>query len=77
MTDLEFNILLGRAIHIWSGYDNAHNYALGKIKSIIDLSNTEDSILTIYGMFDGDNQQKLFSLVGQEIAEKVLKIYFR
>ena len=75
MTNLQFNTFLGRAIEIWAGYDNAHNYALGKISRIIGLTNSEDSILLIFGMFDGNNQAKLIEKLDPEVAGEVIKIY--
>ena len=75
MTDLQFNALLGKAIEIWAGYDNTHNYALGKIQRLIGLTNSNDSILTIYGMFDGNNQSKLLNKLDGEVASEVIKIY--
>ena len=72
---MQFNTLLGRAIEVWASYDNAHNYALDKIQRIIPLTNSKQSILTIYGMFDSDNQAKLLSSIDYEIAEEVVKTY--
>lgn len=75
LSQKEFNILKGKAMNIWSQYDNAFGYAEEKIGRILPLKNSPDSVVTIYGMFDGHNQSFLADCLPGEIVEKVIAIY--
>jgi hypothetical protein len=75
MTRSEFRHFKTQAILVWSKYDDRHGYATGKIGRIVDLPNQEDSIITIFGMFDGDNQQKLLSMLIEPVANEVINLY--
>ena len=64
--DKTFEELRAEAIKIWRTYDDAYGYASGKIDYINSFGNVKDNYGTIIGMFDSDNQAKLFNAVGDE-----------
>lgn len=75
MTDEQFKNVKMKAIHIWSSYDDTYDYAMGKVKRIINLDNSPESIITIFGMFDGDNQSRLINLLNPNVANMVIRMY--
>jgi hypothetical protein len=70
-TDKLFEELRTEAIKIWKTYDDTYGYATEKIEYINSLSNIGDNYGTFIGMFDNDNQQKLFNNVSSE-AKKLI-----
>lgn len=64
--DKTFEELRAEAIKIWQTYDDTYGYASEKIDYINSFGNVKDNYGTIIGMFDGDNQAKLFNAVGDE-----------
>lgn len=64
--DKTFEELRAEAIKIWRTYDDTYGYASKKIDYINSLGNIKDNYGTIIGMFDRDNQAKLFNAVGDE-----------
>ena len=64
--DKTFEELRAEAIKIWQTYDDTYGYASEKIDYINSFGNIKDNYGTIIGMFDSDNQAKLFNAVGDE-----------
>ena len=64
--DKTFEELRAEAIKIWQTYDDTYGYASEKIDYINSFGNIKDNYGTIIGMFDRDNQAKLFNAVGDE-----------
>ena len=64
--DKTFEELRAEAIKIWQTYDDTYGYASEKIDYINSFGNIKDNYGTIIGMFDIDNQAKLFNAVGDE-----------
>ena len=64
--DKTFEELRAEAIKIWQTYDDTYGYASEKINYINSFGNVKDNYGTIIGMFDSDNQAKLFNAVGDE-----------
>ena len=64
--DKTFEELRAEAIEIWQTYDDTYGYASEKIDYINSFGNIKDNYGTIIGMFDRDNQAKLFNSVGDE-----------
>ena len=64
--DKTFEELRAEAIKIWQAYDGTYGYASEKIDYINSFGNIKDNYGTIIGMFDTDNQAKLFNAVGDE-----------
>ena len=64
--DKTFEELRAAAIKIWQTYDDTYGYASEKIDYINSFGNVKDNYGTIIGMFDSNNQAKLFNAVGDE-----------
>ena len=64
--DKTFEELRAEAIKIWQTYDDTYGYASKKIDYINSFGNIKDNYGTIIGMFDRNNQTKLFNAVGDE-----------
>ena len=64
--DKLFNELKEAAIEIWQGYDNTYGYVDEKTDRLSKLKNVKDNYNTIIGMFDINNQIKLYDKVGQD-----------
>ena len=64
--DKTFEELRAEAIKIWQTYDDTYGYASEKIDYINSFGNVKDNYGTIIGMFDSNNQTKLFNAVGDE-----------
>ena len=64
--DKTFEELRAEAIKIWRTYDDAYGKKKKKIDYINSFGNVKDNYGTIIGMFDSDNQAKLFNAVGDE-----------
>ena len=64
--DKTFEELRAEVIKIWQTYDDTYGYASEKIDYINSFGNIKDNYGTIIGMFDRDNQAKLFNAVGDE-----------
>ena len=64
--DKAFEELRAEAIKIWQTYDDTYGYASEKIDYINSFGNIKDNYGTIIGMFDSENQAKLFNAVGDE-----------
>lgn len=65
VTDELFNELKDAAIEIWQTYDNSFGYVDEKI-AMLQFQNVKDNYGTIIGMFDIQNQRKLYDKVGDE-----------
>ncbi len=61
------------AIEIWQGYENGTDYAQSKISRIKDIENTQDNAMYMVAMFDGQNQQKLFSMLSIEARRAIVE----
>lgn len=64
--DKTFEELRAEAIKIWQTYDDTYGYASEKIDYINSFGNVKDNYGTIIGMFDNDNQHKLYKAVGDD-----------
>ena len=67
-----FDEIKTAAIQIWSEYDDQYGYASGKIGRIKDIENVKDNAWYMVAMFDGHNQQKLFTLVSDATRDMIL-----
>lgn len=63
--------MLDIAKEIWSTYDDTHGYATEKIAYISSLQNIGSNFMTIYGMFDCMNQQKLVDMASKELKIEI------
>ena len=75
-SDEVFNDIKSKSIEIRNTYDDTYWYATEKIDSIKDIENFKDNVWYIFGMFDINNQKKLFHLVGDE-SKKLLSEYWK
>lgn len=66
-----FEEIKTEAIKIWRGYDDTYGYATEKIDSIKDIQNVKDNWGYMVGMFDQDNQVKLFLALSEQARLKV------
>ena len=66
ISDELFNELKSEAIKIWQTYDNSYGYADEKIAYLNSFGNVGDNYGTIIGMFDVQNQLKLYKAVGTD-----------
>lgn len=66
ISDELFNELREAAVGIWMTYDNTYGYVDEKVGYIDKLKNVRDNYGTIIGMFDINNQYKLYKAVGDE-----------
>lgn len=64
-----FNEVKEKAIIIWGRY--ASNYASEKISYITPLENIQDNVMTIIGMFDEHNQERLANMLSNETREAI------
>lgn len=58
-----FNDIKNKAKSIWLGYDNTYGYVDEKLNYISPLENFGSNAWTIVGMFDNNNQDKLWDLL--------------
>jgi len=70
-SDEVFNEIKQAAIAIWETYDDTYGYATEKINSIKDITNVRDNWGYMVGMFDQDNQLKLFMAIGDDAKQKM------
>lgn len=66
MNDSIFKELKQEAIKIWQTYDNTYGYVDEKINYINSFGNVKDNYGTIIGMFDIQNQRKLYDAVSPD-----------
>lgn len=66
ISDELFNELKEAAIKIWNQYDNEFGYVDEKVGYLNSFGNVKDNYGTIIGMFDTNNQYKLYNSVGEE-----------
>lgn len=71
VSDEVFAELKAKAIDIWKTYDNTYGYADEKIGYLNSFGNVSDNFGTIIGMFDIQNQRKLYNSVGDEAKEAI------
>lgn len=64
--DSVFEELKREAIKIWETYNNTHGYVDEKVDRLNSFGNVGDNYGTIIGMFDINNQEKLYNAVGVE-----------
>ena len=60
-TDEVFNDIKEKSVELWENSDNYVGYIVEKVDLINDLSNIKDNWSSIIGMFDFNNQLKLYS----------------
>lgn len=70
-SDEIFDEIKRAAIKIWKTYDDTYGYASEKINYVESITNIRDNWGTIVGMFDQDNQLKLFMALSLEAKEKL------
>lgn len=73
VTDQVFDELKTAALDIWGTYDNTYGYADEKINYLNSFGNVSDNFGTIIGMFDVQNQRKLYDAVGDEAKAAIDK----
>lgn len=71
VTDDVFDELKEAAIKIWQTYDNEHGYVDEKVDRLNSFGNVKDNFGTTIGMFDINNQRKLYNSVGPEAKEAI------
>lgn len=69
-----FDDIKKNAIEIWNTYDNTYGYRTEKLNRIKDLENIRDNALYMVGMFDYQNQAKLFWML-EEDTKSYIKPY--
>jgi hypothetical protein len=62
-----FDEMKETATQIWSGYDDSHGYASGKIGYINSFGNVGDNAMVMYRMFDSSNQGKFIKLSSPQV----------
>lgn len=71
ISDSLFEELREKATQIWETYDNTYGYVDEKIGRLKELQNIKYNYGTIIGMFDVNNQEKLYNLVSDEAKEVI------
>ena len=70
-SDEIYNEMLEIAKEIWSTYDDTHGYASGKIAYISSIGNIGSNFMTIYWMFDCNNQSTLKYLASHNLKIEI------
>ena len=70
-SDEIFDEIKDAAIQIWMHYDDTYGYAKEKIDRVNEITNVKDNWGTIVGMFDQDNQIKLFMKLSEPARRKL------
>lgn len=71
VNDQTFDELKEAAIKVWKGYDNSFGYVDEKLERIEPITNIRDNFGTLIGMFDVNNQMKMYDMVSQEGKEAI------
>jgi len=74
VSDEVFDELKEKAIEIWNTYDNEFGYVDEKVDYLKSFGNVKDNFGTIIGMFDVQNQRKLYKASSDE-AKKAIKYW--
>lgn len=62
-----FNEMIRIATSIWMLYDNQFEYVTEKLDRVNSINNYEDNVMTVYRMFDSQNQLKFRDLASEDV----------
>lgn len=72
-SDEMFEEIRKAAIEIWETYDNEFGYVDEKVNYIKSFGNVGSNYMTMWGMFDWHNQQKLLLKLKPETVKRIME----